>query len=69
MSISSLKILDLKLQTRYSYGMKDKMIFGTAVSAHQTEGNNTNSDWWHWEQSKDYKTGKDKNTGKNRKWP
>ena len=69
MSISSLKILDHKLQTRYSYGMKDKMIFGTAVSAHQTEGNNTNSDWWHWEQSKDYKTGKDKNTGKNRKWP
>lgn len=24
-------------------------IWGTATSAHQTEGNNTNSDWWEWE--------------------
>lgn len=24
-------------------------IWGTATSAHQTEGNNTNSDWWQWE--------------------
>lgn len=24
-------------------------IWGTATSAHQTEGNNTFSDWWHWE--------------------
>jgi len=30
-------------------------IWGTATSAHQTEGNNNNSDWWQWEQSKDYK--------------
>lgn len=28
-------------------------LWGTAVSAHQTEGNNTNSDWWHWEVYKD----------------
>lgn len=28
-------------------------IWGTATSAHQIEGNNTNSDWWQWEQSKD----------------
>ena len=26
-------------------------IWGTAMSAHQTEGNNTNSDWWQWEHS------------------
>lgn len=26
-------------------------IWGTATSAHQTEGNNTNSDWWAWEQA------------------
>jgi len=28
-------------------------IWGTATSAHQTEGNNTNSDWWKWEVEKD----------------
>lgn len=27
--------------------------WGTATSAHQTEGNNTNSDWWQWERTKD----------------
>lgn len=27
-------------------------IWGTATSAHQIEGNNTNSDWWQWEQNK-----------------
>ncbi len=25
-------------------------LWGTATSAHQIEGNNTNSDWWQWEQ-------------------
>ena len=24
-------------------------IWGVSISAHQTEGNNTNSDWWKWE--------------------
>jgi beta-glucosidase len=24
-------------------------LWGTATAAHQIEGNNTNSDWWHWE--------------------
>lgn len=28
-------------------------IWGTATSAHQTEGNNTNCDWWKWEVEKD----------------
>ncbi|HNQ50436.1 MAG TPA: glycoside hydrolase family 1 protein [Candidatus Omnitrophota bacterium] len=28
----------------------DKFLWGAATSAHQVEGNNTNSDWWHWEQ-------------------
>jgi beta-glucosidase len=27
-----------------------KFFWGTATSAHQTEGNNTRSDWWAWEQ-------------------
>src|SRR5207249_9068594 len=26
-------------------------LFGTATSAHQVEGGNTNSDWWEWEHS------------------
>jgi len=25
-------------------------LWGTATAAHQIEGNNTNSDWWEWEQ-------------------
>ncbi|MFH1565625.1 MAG: glycoside hydrolase family 1 protein [bacterium] len=28
----------------------DNFLWGSAVSAHQIEGNNTNSDWWEWEQ-------------------
>src|SRR5512141_197493 len=36
--------------------------WGTATAAHQVEGNNTNSDWWAWEQtsghiSRDQKSG------------
>src|SRR5207237_8516742 len=27
----------------------DGFLFGTATSAHQVEGGNTNSDWWEWE--------------------
>src|SRR5579862_9596789 len=27
-------------------------LWGTATSAHQVEGNNTNSDWWEWEQKR-----------------
>ena len=27
-------------------------LWGTSTSAHQVEGNNTNSDWWLWEQTK-----------------
>jgi beta-glucosidase len=30
----------------------DGFLFGAAVSAHQVEGNNTNSDWWWWEHIK-----------------
>lgn len=28
-------------------------IWGTATSAHQIEGNNVNSEWWHWEKNKE----------------
>ena len=27
-------------------------LWGAATSSHQVEGNNTNNDWWAWEQSK-----------------
>ncbi len=27
-------------------------VWGTATSAHQVEGNNTNSDWWEWEEKR-----------------
>ncbi len=29
----------------------DGFLWGTAIAAHQNEGENTNSDWWNWEQS------------------
>ncbi len=38
-------------------------LWGTSTAAHQIEGNNTNSDWWEWEQSKDYKSMRNKKTG------
>ena len=28
----------------------DNFLWGAATAAHQVEGNNTNSDWWRWEQ-------------------
>ena len=28
----------------------DDFLWGTATSAHQVEGNNSNNDWWRWEQ-------------------
>ncbi len=28
----------------------DKFLWGAATSSFQVEGNNTNADWWHWEQ-------------------
>lgn len=37
------------------YAFPEDFLWGTAIAAHQVEGNNTNSDWWRWEQSK--KTG------------
>lgn len=30
----------------------DGFLWGTATAAHQVEGNNINSDWWHWEKRK-----------------
>lgn len=38
-------------------------LWGTSTAAHQIEGKNINSDWWEWEQSKDYKSGRNKKTG------
>lgn len=31
------------------WGFPDTFLWGAATAAHQTEGNNTNSDWWEWE--------------------
>ena len=31
----------------------DGFLFGASISAHQTEGGNTNSDWWSWEHADD----------------
>lgn len=35
------------------YDFPEDFIWGTATSAHQVEGNNTNSDWWRYEQTKE----------------
>ena len=38
------------------YIFPKNFLWGTATAAHQTEGYNTNTDWWQWEQKlKDYK--------------
>jgi len=29
----------------------ESFLWGSAISAHQTEGDNLNSDWWEWENS------------------
>ncbi|MCA9390120.1 glycoside hydrolase family 1 protein [candidate division WWE3 bacterium] len=34
------------------YSFPDSFLWGTAIAAHQVEGNNKNNDWWRWEQSK-----------------
>jgi beta-glucosidase len=34
------------------YKFPHGFLWGTATSAHQTEGNNKNSDWWRWEKTK-----------------
>jgi beta-glucosidase len=36
------------------YTFPENFLWGTATAAHQIEGNNKNSDWWEWEQSKKY---------------
>lgn len=35
-----------------TYQFPKNFLWGTAVSAHQVEGENINSDWWQWEQTK-----------------
>lgn len=35
-----------------TYKFPEGFIWGAATAAHQIEGNNTNSDWWEWEQNK-----------------
>src|ERR1700694_6201635 len=32
-----------------TFRLPESFLFGAAVSAHQVEGQNTNSDWWWWE--------------------
>jgi beta-glucosidase len=36
---------------RQKYKFPEGFLWGASSSAHQTEGNNTNSDWWAWENS------------------
>ena len=36
------------------YKFPKDFLWGTATAAHQIEGNNKNSDWWLWEQSRKY---------------
>ena len=42
-------LLKMAIKSKYLKFPKN-FLWGTATSAHQVEGNNTNSDWWVWEQ-------------------
>lgn len=42
------------------YNFPKGFLWGTATSAHQVEGNNSNNDWWTWEQQKGHITDNDK---------
>ena len=33
----------------HKHDFPEDFVWGTATAAHQVEGNNKNSDWWHWE--------------------
>ncbi|HOV30981.1 MAG TPA: family 1 glycosylhydrolase, partial [Anaerolineaceae bacterium] len=35
---------------RGTFNFPDNFLWGTATAAHQVEGNNTNNDFWAWEQ-------------------
>jgi len=37
--------------TQSAFQFPQGFLWGTATSAHQVEGNNTNNDWWAWEQA------------------
>src|SRR3989344_811161 len=36
-------------KTKTNLTFPENFLWGTATAAHQTEGNNIHSDWWHWE--------------------
>lgn len=39
------------MQQKLSLKFPSSFLWGTATASHQVEGNNTNSDWWEWEES------------------
>jgi beta-glucosidase len=41
----------------------EDFLWGTATSAHQVEGGNTNNDWWHWEQEGKGRVFRDQTSG------
>jgi beta-glucosidase len=38
-------------KSKETFEFPEKFLWGTATAGHQVEGNNKNSDWWHWEKS------------------
>ncbi|HEC22441.1 MAG TPA: glycoside hydrolase family 1 protein, partial [Chloroflexi bacterium] len=43
-------------------------LWGTATSSHQVEGDNTNNDWWQWEQKDEGRIFRDHTSGKACDW-
>ncbi len=52
---------------RATFSFPNGFIWGTATAAHQVEGNNTNNDWWAWEQGEGHIKNGDK-SGKACDW-
>ena len=47
---SASRSLNMSGESDREFKFPENFLWGAATSSHQVEGNNTNNDWWHWEE-------------------